>query len=200
MELLVCSIQSFSDVVTNSSSELFVANTDLSDSQIDEVLEAITSGYKSPFRFSLEEYRKAKSNKEEDYEYPWEDYLWGYCGYYSIVNGWFTDIEDEVEVCNYRLCQLNYEKYYRNKSLLYKEFIKRFGEDFYYDGNTQEIIKFLKEWENSGKELPSWWEPRDTVQSLDGKILIISEEDNSIPYDSFDFIDDVLHAYHIHLG
>lgn len=60
----------------------------------------------------------------------------------------------------------------------------------------------FQEYEKSGKPLPSWWNPKEeeTLQYLDGKILIISTEDNSIPYDTFDIITELLNGFHIHLG
>lgn len=56
--LLVLNVQSITDVITNSSSELFVLNTNTSLEDISKMLSTMTSGYLEPIIFTLEDYRK----------------------------------------------------------------------------------------------------------------------------------------------
>ena len=50
----VVEIQSFSDIITNSSSELFVLNTNNTIQKVKEILSSITYGYIDPIIFNLE--------------------------------------------------------------------------------------------------------------------------------------------------
>ena len=52
--LIIIPIQSFSDIITNSSSELFVLNTNNTIQKVKEILNSITSGYQDPIIFNLE--------------------------------------------------------------------------------------------------------------------------------------------------
>lgn len=38
------------------------------------------------------------------------------------------------------------------------------------------------------------------VRRLDGKVLVVSNDDNSIPYDTWDKIRDLFNGWNIHLG
>ena len=58
MNLSIIPIQSFSDIITNSSSELFVLNTNNTIQKVKEILSSITYGYIDPIIFNLEKYNK----------------------------------------------------------------------------------------------------------------------------------------------
>lgn len=210
--LIIIPVQSFSDIITNSSSELFVTNTDMTIKQVIDTLKEITTGYQDPIRFSLEEYRKAKSDLEES------DYF-GYGTYYGSAEDDFIDLEDEDDITRYRIKYLGYYPFeIPNPGLLLDLYCKELTDIGYSDDkgvrhiDSYDVIrnceafdkakKFFKEYEESGKPLPEWWMPseEDTLQYLDGKILILSEDDNSIPYDTFDLINDVFNGFNIHLG
>ena len=56
-------------------------------------------------------------------------------------------------------------------------------------------------------EKPEWWtDPLkfhhndQSINDLDGKIIILGEDDNSIPYDHFDWIENTFNARRHHLG
>jgi len=113
----ICAIKLHSavDLITNSSTELFVCDTDKEIEIVKEILERILVGYnmmeqtcytmevfKEPWRFSLEEYRKWK--KEDDAKRKkceknndWKGY-YDDMSSYATIGGWFIDDENVEEV------------------------------------------------------------------------------------------------------
>ena len=210
--LAVIPIQSFSDIITNSSSELFVLNTNNTIQKIKEILSSITSGYLDPIIFNLEKYNKWKednsfvSNLESTY--------------FDTIEGWFTDLDDENSLFDYRLQAfrniMEYNSlevcYFKESNIpFYTEFMK-FAKtiglksinsfSIYRENKEEKCKEFFNQFEKSGNTLPSWWNPKeeDTVQGLNGKVLLLSCDENSIPYESFDFINEILNGYNLHLG
>ena len=210
--LAVIPIQSFSDIITNSSSELFVLNTNNTIQKIKEILSSITSGYIDPIIFDLEKYNKWKednsfvSNLESTY--------------FDTIEGWFTDLDDENSLFDYRLQAfrniMEYNSlevcYFKESNIpFYTEFMK-FAKtiglksinsfSIYRENKEEKCKEFFNQFEKSGNTLPSWWNPKeeDTVQGLNGKVLLCSCDENSIPYESFDFINEILNGYNLHLG
>lgn len=210
--LAVIPIQSFSDIITNSSSELFVLNTNNTIQKIKEILSSITSGYLDPIIFNLEKYNKWKednsfvSNLESTY--------------FDTIEGWFTDLDDENSLFDYRLQAfrniMEYNSlevcYFKESNIpFYTEFMK-FAKtiglksinsfSIYRENKEEKCKEFFNQFEKSGNILPSWWNPKeeDTVQGLNGKVLLLSYDENSIPYESFDFINEILNGYNLHLG
>ena len=210
--LAVIPIQSFSDIITNSSSELFVLNTNNTIQKIKEILSSITSGYLDPIIFNLEKYNKWKednsfvSNLESTY--------------FDTIEGWFTDLDDENNLFDYRLQAfrniMEYNSlevcYFKESNIpFYTEFMK-FAKtiglksinsfSIYRENKEEKCKEFFNQFEKSGNILPSWWNPKeeDTVQGLNGKVLLLSCDENSIPYESFDFINEILNGYNLHLG
>lgn len=212
MNLSVIPIQSFSDIITNSSSELFVLNTNNTIQKVKEILSSITYGYIDPIIFNLEKYNKWK--EDDSFVSNLES------AYFDTVRDWFTDLDDEDSLFEYRLqafCSImEYNSlkvcYFKeNNILFYTEFMKfaktiglksieRFS--IYREDKEEKCKEFFNQFEKSGNTLPSWWNPKeeDTVQGLNGKILVLSEDENSMPFDSFDFINEVLNGYNLHLG
>lgn len=210
--LAVIPIQSFSDIITNSSSELFVLNTNNTIQKVEEILSSITSGYLDPIIFDLEKYNKWKednsfvSNLESTY--------------FDTIEGWFTDLDDENSLFDYRLQAfrniMEYNSlevcYFKESNIpFYTEFMK-FAKtiglksinsfSIYRENKEEKCKEFFNQFEKSGNTLPSWWNPKeeDTVQGLNGKVLLLSCDENSIPYESFDFINEILNGYNLHLG
>ena len=72
----------------------------------------------------------------------------------------------------------------------------------YRENKEEKCKEFFNQFEKSGNTLPSWWNPKeeDTVQGLNGKVLLLSRDENSIPFESFDFINEILNGYNLHLG
>jgi hypothetical protein len=210
--LIIIPIQSFSDIITNSSSELFVLNTDNTIQKVKEILSSITSGYIDPIIFNLENYNKWK--EDDSFVSNLEN------TYFDTVKDWLTDLDDEDSLFEYRLrafCNImEYNSlevcYFRENNIpFYIEFMKfaktiglesinRFS--IYRENKEEKCKEFFNRFENSDNTLPSWWNPKeeDTIQGLSGKVLLLSCDENSIPYKSFDFINEILNGYNLHLG
>lgn len=198
--LLVLPIQSVSDVITNSSSELFVLQESGELDYIEKVLNHITEGFQPPIKFSLKDYREALDKRKNSFldvldDPHFRDPIWNYGTYYHTVKNWFVDLEDEKSLLDYRYDKLEYPWANDEINVLYKSHVKNLEDDW--GGRYKAGIEFLKTY--SGK-LPSWWMPENTLQEIDGKVLVLSECDNSIPYDTWEMIEDTFGGYHIHLG
>lgn len=211
MNLSVIPIQSFSDIITNSSSELFVLNTNNTIQKVKEILSSITSGYIDPIIFNLENYNKWKEN--DSFVSNLES------TYFDTIRDWLTDLDDEDSLFEYRLQAfrniMEYNSldvcYFRENNIpFYIEFMK-FAKtiglksinsfSIYRENKEEECKEFFNQFEKSGNILPSWWNPKeDTIQGLNGKVLLLSRDENSIPFESFDFINEILNGYNLHLG
>ena len=210
--LAIIPIQSFSDIITNSSSELFVLNTNNTIQKVEEILSSITSGYLDPIIFDLEKYNKWK--EDDSFVSNLEN------TYFDTVKDWLTDLDDEDSLFEYRLrafCNImEYNSlevcYFKESNIpFYTEFMK-FAKtiglksinsfSIYRENKEEKCKEFFNQFEKSGNTLPSWWNPKeeDTVQGLNGKVLLLSCNENSIPYESFDFINEILNGYNLHLG
>lgn len=212
MNLSIIPIQSFSDIITNSSSELFVLNTNNTIQKVKEILSSITSGYIDPIIFNLENYNKWK--EDDSFVSNLEN------TYFDTLKDWFTDLDDEDSLFEYRLqafCNImEYNSldvcYFRENNIpFYTEFMK-FAKtiglksissfSIYRENKEEECKEFFNQFEKSDNTLPSWWNPKeeDTIQGLNGKVLLLSRDENSIPFESFDFINEILNGYNLHLG
>jgi hypothetical protein len=123
----------------------------------------------------------------------------------KIRNGFVSNSSSSCFVCNPIGGTNDYNKDYKNYTVEEATEILRKMLDFYNDifdrdlkfdkafGEIkiaeEEDIKFLKDWDDS-------W-TRDRVE---GKLLICSACDNTIPYELFDFISTKFHAWREHLG
>jgi hypothetical protein len=236
--LLVINPHSFIDVITNSSTELFVCDTDKSIETVKEILAADPNvyGYEEPWVFHLDEYRKWKAEKKEAEirnKAYWDlhkkpskemDKFWN--SGYSNIEGWFYDIEDEDDLeylrkhyiedgdnsggwwssdrnpFNERLRNAENNAAVMTKSTINDENRWRVRQD----AKKAEIQKIYDE-TAALDEKPDWWiNPvkyhynNQPVNDLDGKIMIIGEGDNSIPFDHFDWIENIFNATRHHLG
>lgn len=98
MNILVIPVQTVSDIITNSSSEVFILDTGKTCEEVDTMLHTFTSGFSYPEVFSLKDFRewrkKVRSGEiEEDWSYPGS--------IFSIAEGWFNIhhiISDKVSV------------------------------------------------------------------------------------------------------
>lgn len=212
MNLSVIPIQSFSDIITNSSSELFVLNTNNTIQKVKEILSSITSGYIDPIIFNLEKYNKWK--EDDSFVSNLEN------TYFDTVKDWFTDLDDEDSLFEYRLEAFRNIMEYNSLEVCYfkesnipfytefMKFAKTIGlksinsSSIYRENKEKECKEFFNQFEKSGNTLPSWWNPKegDTIQGLSGKVLLLSRDENSIPFESFDFINEILNGYNLHLG
>ncbi len=138
MNLLKIKIQSQSDLITNSSSELFQLKTRDSVEQVNKILNQITEGFMYPVLFSYEEYEKTINEYSElqnaftvdNYEEvneKFDEFHKKYPNFnvYYVVKGWFfdeNDPENVMEIYKYYLC--NYNTFHRKQKLdkIQKEF------------------------------------------------------------------------------
>lgn len=201
MEILVIKIQSYSDIITNSSSELFQLRTDLPLEQVKETLSAITSGYLEPVIFDLKEYREFKNNRNHP-KY----------NVYTSIYGWFYDPKDPEDIfIIYKYYLTNY--YDSTMDFLQQEFIEFVNKNKYFinpeitriDPDTIKDEAF-SEFINS-HVMPDVYTAHEkanlysaSIEDLDGCILVLSEDDNSIPYEDMNKIEEMFNCTRYHLG
>ena len=145
--LFVIPIHSFNDVITNSSSELFVCNTDKTLQTIDEIVSNMTDGMKAAIRFDLNDFLSTRklalerqnlewslTNSEEDKKkleewdkLHWNKELeekWCYYGYYLEIDGWFTVKSDPDDLSTTRLHHIYFYQYeYKDIMDRYKQWV-----------------------------------------------------------------------------
>ena len=202
--LLVIPIQSLSDVITNSSSEIFVLDTNKPIEKVVEILETITTGFQEPIIFDLKEFKKVDFEEEENNDY----FNLNYNGYYNTIRNNFVDLDDEVSVYRDKLTSIFFNDNYKclenkinrrlNELFPSKEFHHWYTWDIcYHFEYLKPAIAVIKEYEAKHKPVKAYNPP---LQELDGKIIVLSESDNTIPFETFDIIDNVLNGKHYHLG
>lgn len=233
-QLLAIKVQSLTDLITNSSSELFQLRTNQTVEQVSETLAKITSGYCPPILFNLEEYRKSKSKlqemidaitpdsdaSDEEWSKYWreEQRLREENPSYWVmdtIDGWFFDpenIEDVREVYENYLCN-TYDWDRKGDDELQKEFKKFVIENNYL--KTDDLYRPFYHWNIEREAFDKFLEthempdPRQcgreafhygSIEKLDGCILVLSCDDNSIPYDTWDTINDLFDGTNYHLG
>lgn len=243
MNILAIPVQSISDLITNSSSEVFILKTEKTCEEINTILNTFTSGFRYPEVFSLKDFRewrkKLRSGEiEDDWSYPGT--------IFSIANGWLKDPDDEEDLLEFRMNFLfnpfetvDYGDGYtaHSYSSSYKEpihdaFIKYLNDnwdkvehdinqvlseagedtissidwktlsrhDYWFKDALEDVAKeFLNNY--NGPE-PTVWniDKREDVRELDGKVLVVSEDDNSIPYETWDEINYLFNGWNKHLG
>jgi hypothetical protein len=209
--LLIVNTHSIIDVITNSSSELFVCKTDKTVEMVKEILAADPNvyGYNEPVFFDLQEYRKWRKLERErikNWQQGDKEPNWANDSVYRDIEGWFPDDEDEHDIKESRINHIeDYDNVYRNRiddcQNLETDWTKKNAL------RNAEVQKIYTEIENSFKK-PMWWDKpiqhgkygNTPVKELDGCVIITSEDDNSMPFDHFDWIENVFNARRYHLG
>lgn len=228
MQIAIINLQSVSDVITNSSTEVFIANTDKTVEQVNNILGAFTSGFQYPEVFSLEKYREhIRLGEDSPYKGGYDNNI------YVVAAGWFYDMENEEALHNYRVRHI---RYLQSQDLVEVDGQYQFMDNPLYDIwedfqnekceriadydiaswrqlSHSDRAKHLREKDNlKGANIEkflktrgpedSWWFPNEqmTVQYLEGKIIILGDSDNSIPYDDWEKIESLFNTYNIHLG
>lgn len=235
--LLIIPMQSISDVVTNSSSEVFILNTDKTCEEVNTILSSFTFGFEFPEVFDLKKYREWRKSYRADSildsgMYPGT--------IFEIANSWLMDSEDEEDVFEFRKDELfdpthvvkignleftahgggyydeiheEFVKYLNNNftelPLIYsskiikfpitvEEFL-RYSRDLKHSIPDEDIKKFIDNY--SGKTPVRWNIPEnEDVSKLDGHLFVVSSDENSIPYDTWDQINETFNGWNIHLG
>lgn len=209
MEVFIIGKQSESDVITNSSSEVFIMNTDKSPEEIVNILRTFTYGFNpNIYRFNLEEYKKALADRDPNIY----DERFGYATPFSVAQEEFVDKKDKLACAKALVRNLWWEE-----DDIIKEFCDYIG--YSYDPGmwsvtlTENISDYKINLENAEKVL-KWFEDNkdkfdydycdldclNDLNDLDGKLMLFSEDDNSIPYEDFEKIQKLFNAERIHLG
>lgn len=193
---LIIPIQSVSDVITNSSSELFVLNTKLPLDIIKEVLSAISCGFQDPIICTPELLEQDSDPDEVTYS--------------RVLKDWFIDYNNINSVYSYKINQIIYSsdiygnyRHSKLRSRLIQSVKSKYPNYEYYEilWNPEifdQACKYIDKYEKTHKKIKITI--AKDVRKLYGKILVLSDSDNTIPYESFGLIQSILNGKNYHLG
>lgn len=180
--LVLDNINSVSDVITNSSSELFVINDkNTTLDHLKNIINPILDGYYEPFVFNLDAFRKWVESSEEDNSTDID-------ACFQTIYDWFIDLEYPSGLTYYirdTLYKLRLEDYIKlENSLLkelYAELIKKYDTNY---SSYKEIEAFLQTYdEDKINKIIDYLLNTNfeyDIRKLNGKIILLSEEENSI--------------------
>ena len=180
--LVLDNINSVSDVITNSSSELFVINDkNTTLDHLKNIINPILDGYYEPFVFNLDTFRKWVESSEEDNSTDID-------ACFQTIYDWFIDLEYPSGLTYYirdTLYKLRLEDYIKlENSLLkelYAELIKKYDTNY---SSYKEIEAFLQTYDedkiNKIIEYLLNTNFEYDIRKLNGKIILLSEEENSV--------------------
>lgn len=180
--LVLDNINSVSDVITNSSSELFVINDkNTTLDHLKNIINPILDGYYEPFVFNLDTFRKWVESSEEDNSTDID-------ACFQTIYDWFIDLEYPSGLTYYirdTLYKLRLEDYIKlENSLLkelYAELIKKYDTVY---SSYKEIEAFLQTYdEDKINKIIDYLLNTNfeyDIRKLNGKIILLSEEENSI--------------------
>lgn len=180
--LVLDNINSVSDVITNSSSELFVINDkNTTLDHLKNIINPILDGYYEPFVFNLDTFRKWVESSEEDNSTDID-------ACFQTIYDWFIDLEYPSGLTYYirdTLYKLRLEDYIKleNNLLkeLYAELIKKYDTNY---SSYKEIEAFLQTYdEDKINKIIDYLLNTNfeyDIRKLNGKIILLSEEENSI--------------------
>lgn len=180
--LVLDNINSVSDVITNSSSELFVINDkNTTLDHLKNIINPILDGYYEPFVFNLDTFRKWVESSEEDNSTDID-------ACFQTIYDWFIDLEYPSGLTYYirdTLYKLRLEDYIKlENSLLkelYAELIKKYDTNY---SSYKEIEAFLQTYdEDKINKIIDYLLNTNfeyDIRKLDGKIILLSEDENSI--------------------
>lgn len=180
--LVLDNINSVSDVITNSSSELFVINDkNTTLDHLKNIINPILDGYYEPFVFNLDTFRKWVESSEEDNSTDID-------ACFQTIYDWFIDLEYPSGLTYYirdTLYKLQLEDYIKlENSLLkelYAELIKKYDTNY---SSYKEIEAFLQTYdEDKINKIIDYLLNTNfeyDIRKLNGKIILLSEEENSI--------------------
>lgn len=180
--LVLDNINSVSDVITNSSSELFVINDkNTTLDHLKNIINPILDGYYEPFVFNLDTFRKWVESSEEDNSTDID-------ACFQTIYDWFIDLEYPSGLTYYirdTLYKLRLEDYIKlENSLLkelYAELIKKYDTNY---SSYKEIEAFLQTYdEDKINKIIDYLLNTNfeyDIRKLNEKIILLSEEENSI--------------------
>ena len=180
--LVLDNINSVSDVITNSSSELFVINDkNTTLDHLKNIINPILDGYYEPFVFNLDTFRKWVESSEEDNSTDID-------ACFQTIYDWFIDLEYPSGLSCYirdAIYKLRLEDYIKlENSLLrelYAELIKKYDTVYF---SCEKIEAFLQTYdEDKINKIIDYLLNTNfeyDIRKLNGKIILLSEEENSI--------------------
>lgn len=205
--LVLDNINSISDVITNSSSELFVINDkDTTLNLFKKVISPILDGYYEPFIFDLNTFREWVENSNEDNSTDMDK-----C--FQIIFDWFIDLHYLDGLTHYisnNLYRIYLEDYIKMEDNLlkelYTELIKEYNNTFL---PSEEIDAFLQKYDKDKiDKIINYLLNTDfkyDIRKLDGKIILLSKEENSIScsnrsIDPIEWLNNTFNVKQYHLG
>jgi hypothetical protein len=172
---ILVNLHSFVDVITNSSGELFVCDTEKS-------LETV----KSLLHEMLDLYNKCNEGKAQ----PFDEVF----GRISVIS------KDDKEAAKELMLTIgSYKGYYHSTDEVFATFPSYEDEKYKLEPDKQYSQTDFKAYQ---KDEEKWVEDNvdKFLEKYGGRITIHSASDNSIPYSLFEMIDSAFNGYHIHLG
>lgn len=230
--LLTFKLQSFVDLITNSSTELFQLRTLEEPQEVYKILSSFTSGFEYPVLFDMTEYRKAMELYREqeqlcldsDGNQDWQrlqefEENTPNMELYRTLNGWFFDKEDPEQIEHaYRNYLCNAGWYWDGRRDNLDELQQRFKE-FVYKNNYilpgWGEINCLSPWQIEDKAFEEFQKTHDKlsvdflrpyaegygdIEDFEGCIVLIGTDDNSIPYEDWNKINELFNGRNYHLG
>jgi len=206
--IYIINSHSIVDLITNSSTEIFVCKTQKTLDVVNEILKSNKelTGYEEPWIFNLDEFREWRK-KEKKRQNEWnensnaEEVDWD--NKFSNIKGYFYDIEDKDDLIYLR------KDYIKNKySIKIQTGLLKYKERDKWIKGYQKIIQNIYDEIKESKENSEWWNNplkyylynNTPISELNGKIIIIGEGSNSIPFNQFEWIEDTFNAKSYHLG
>lgn len=171
--VIFVNLHSFVDVITNSSSELFVCDTEKSIETIESLLQEM-----------LDLYNRCHEDEHKTFEETF--------GEIDVISK-----ENKEEARGLMQTLGGYSSYYHCE--LFETYPKHDDEKYKLEPEKQ----FSKtDFEQYRKDEEKWLDDNldKFLEKYGGRITIHSASDNSIPYSLFEMIDSAFNSYHIHLG
>lgn len=215
MNILAIPVQSISDLITNSSSEVFILDTG-KDMRGSFVVVKIEEGWSYPGTiFEIANGWLKDPEDEEDVlevrmNFLFEPFEVHDYGNGMIARGYSCDYKEPIHDAFIEYLNNNWDKvnYDINRVLAEEEddavdcidWKTLHRHSYWFKNALWDISKeFLKSYDGPK---PTVWEisKAEDVRRLDGKVLVVSNDDNSIPYDTWDKINSLFNGWNIHLG
>ena len=194
--LLVINTHSVIDVITNSSSELFVCQTEQTIEAVKEMLRARgVDGVEDPWIFNLQDYREWRTLQQYKTQKDWDHH-------FAVIEGWFYDPQNEDDLRDLR--NEHIDKY---NSPWHDRLRRAAGTAAGWENRDAELKKIYEELEYSS-DRPDWWmhpwegtwQSGSSVETLNGCVMIESEGDNTVDYEHWGWIEGTFNARRYHLG
>ena len=187
------------DVITNSSSEVFILNTERPLEEVKIILSKITSGYDTPVILKEGE---GLLDKLVSWGYLYRDFKKYLINVAFLEDSLKNSWEDKIWENKDKINEIHSKKFPDSRFLsIYEEsrnVLDVYEDRFEVDDLPEGLIEEFQEEHKSilPNEIPE--NLRESTYS--GKIGFISIDDNSIPYNTWDIINHLFDSINFHLG